>query len=353
MKTDNLEDVLKAVHLKNKIKKYSKRTKVKRKNKQKNKDDIEEYYQYYLSICKNKTNNNQNKKPVLSSIFDLDGSGNFDIVEEPKKLDISEKANIYSDLAATTDISVRKYLLNKLGIIDMEELNNSSEESSNNQGYTQSPTKSIPITTSTKQNLVKTKTVKESTTMTETSNILKTLSIHEATAKKDPRLFVVNTAHKARKKKGNIIINALSNGQPIVITIKDTWIPQDLSLYGNKNDIIGSPDFMKICRTRMVSILEDECAARILMSEDARAEDDLINTAVDRSLEVAQEIKEEITVKNGIVTSVIERDDLNDDQRYAILLRERESICKEDWQYIAKHLNTNKKVMDLYKLMNP
>lgn len=98
---------------------------------------------------------------------------------------------------------------------------------------------------------------------------LKRLTVPQAEANKDSRLFVLNKSEP----RGNMNFNISdSSGTRLGIRVPITWIPVDLSNYGQKSDILRNHDFRRLCAKNFFHIIDPQDAEKFLEQPKAKAE---------------------------------------------------------------------------------
>lgn len=98
---------------------------------------------------------------------------------------------------------------------------------------------------------------------------LKRLTVSEAEKNSDSRLFVLNKSIP----RGNINFNISDqSGTRIGIRVPVTWIPLDLSNFGQKKDILRNPDFRRLCARSFFHIIDPESAENFLKNGKAQTE---------------------------------------------------------------------------------
>jgi hypothetical protein len=121
--------------------------------------------------------------------------------------------------------------------------------------------------------------------MSETVDLVR-LTVPQAEAEKDSRLFVLN---KSTPTRGNINFNITDiSGQRIGMRVPVTWVPLDLTNFGQKSDIIRNPDFRRMVAKNMIHIVSAASAEAFLSSSKAEKE---LNRILDINVDLAPEEK--------------------------------------------------------------
>ena len=188
----------------------------------------------------------------------------------------------------------------------------------------------------------------------------KPYTIHQLSADKSPSVYVLNTSDQYnmvddKPIRGDIYIPIKTQtGESVLLVVPATWIPIDLSTFADKEDILRSTRFRHMHRTHQIELISPEEAEKALMTKDALREQDFINktsltkfTTNVMSGEMTEQERESGLVKaegdyeklkiSSFIADIFGRDDLTDDDRYAMVNSKSESMTKEDWNYILEY----------------
>lgn len=89
---------------------------------------------------------------------------------------------------------------------------------------------------------------------------------------KDMALWVLNTSDlEGRREHGTVIIEVQTkNGKATSIVIEKTWIPQDLTVFVNKADLVDSTSFLQEINKGIIRPISSAAAEKIMEREDAQ-----------------------------------------------------------------------------------
>lgn len=87
-------------------------------------------------------------------------------------------------------------------------------------------------------------------------------------------LYVLNTTH-LKSPRGAIVTIGISRGpgqDALIVRVPNTWLAEDLTLQGPREDILNATRFLEALRANLITIISAEDAARINNSEKAQEE---------------------------------------------------------------------------------
>ena len=163
---------------------------------------------------------------------------------------------------------------------------------------------------------------------------------------KEDKIYVVN------KSQGDVNITVYNNGKSDLIQVPCTWIPIAVTDYAPKKAFLDSSDFMKICNRGLLVLMKSTDAEAILNSEEAMRELNRVrNQYTDLDLGSGDIPLTPVEVLNDmdqlniqpIVKDTLIREDMNDDDKIALLINHNMSADEETKLGVAdyEHLITN------------
>lgn len=189
-------------------------------------------------------------------------------------------------------------------------------------------------------------------------------SLYQMMADNSPSVFVINTSDQLNQiDEGKPVLGDIhipiktKTGESVLLLVPATWIPIDLSLFADKADIQQAARFRHMLRTKQIELISPEEAEKVLATKDAQKEQEYLNKTSrvqfttdvmagnltnkerDNGISLAKGEVEKVNV-SPFVADIIGRDDLSDDDRYAMLNTKADSLTKEDWNYVLEYSNS-------------
>ena len=95
------------------------------------------------------------------------------------------------------------------------------------------------------------------------------ITFKQLEANGDSSVWVFNQTNP----KGRVHINVRENhGDPILITVENTWIPMDLTTRCTREAILASSDFRHLANVQAIAIIDHESATEFMKRADAQKE---------------------------------------------------------------------------------
>jgi hypothetical protein len=134
-------------------------------------------------------------------------------------------------------------------------------------------------------------------------------------------------------------------GNNIVVQVPVTFICVDLTTQATKQGILSSPTFRRMVNARMLTLISEEDAMRMMASPDAQKEAErLYNRAQDLSVDAAYMPQEAVRAKaegdgsvSGFAMNIAMAKDLDEDQVMTTLRNNESTLTQDDWSYIAQN----------------
>lgn len=172
------------------------------------------------------------------------------------------------------------------------------------------------------------------------------MTISQVEQEKSSSVWVINTSSKDHSGKGIINLTIVEgNGSPSVVRIPVTDIPVDLTLQATKSALMMSPNFRRIVASRIVALVSDDEAIKLLDNDQARAEqrrllniDEVHRIQDDQfSPQVASIVAESSGKIGGIAMNIAHTTD-GDEETVLVQLRNNISLMsKDELQYIVNN----------------
>lgn len=194
-------------------------------------------------------------------------------------------------------------------------------------------------------------------------------------------VYALNTTEMARPSKGAVSMRATNQfGEQITVFISNTYIPVDLAEDIPKGELLQSSDFLRMLRQGMITLISDEEAEEALNSPEAKQESQRlynekyggpVETPTNRRFAadgqqpiperdptlpslrsgkgVVHENENEIDPYENIspiIRETMERNDLNNAERYNLVMNNSHSLTDEDLNYIM-NATTNTELRQL------
>lgn len=127
---------------------------------------------------------------------------------------------------------------------------------------------------------------------------VKLITLADALKLKDEQqLFVKNRVAEVKGNSGAITMTIRSNGSSIGMSIPDTWIPFDLTVYVARADILAEPNFRRLVQQGIIAIVDTESATRFMQEFEPKTTKEL-----NRILNVNSEVEQEIARHSAAAT---------------------------------------------------
>ena len=99
------------------------------------------------------------------------------------------------------------------------------------------------------------------------------ITIAQAEQSNSSSVWVLNSSGSSGRAKGNLHITIVEgNGRATVVTVPNTRIPVDLTTQATKNALMQSPDFRRCVAAKVLTLIDDKTAEKLLDNPDAQAE---------------------------------------------------------------------------------
>jgi hypothetical protein len=139
---------------------------------------------------------------------------------------------------------------------------------------------------------------------------------------------------------GEIIFECVSGGKSVAVLVKSTWIPQDLSSYAKRSDIIDSADFRRLVSRGTINIISENDYKSIMSGGDAQNEhhrifkDKFEKQKV--TLSVGDKAKVVNTTANPRIISLIARSNGNElsASEAIVAIKATKGLTKDDLKYV-------------------
>jgi hypothetical protein len=133
---------------------------------------------------------------------------------------------------------------------------------------------------------------------------VKLITLAEALKLKDEQqLFVKNRVLEVKGNSGNITMTVRSNGTGIGMSIPDTWIPFDLTVYVARADILAEPNFRRLVQQGVISIVDTESAIRFMEAHSPKTDREL-NRILNVNSEVENDMAKAIAAESSLEIKV-------------------------------------------------
>lgn len=133
---------------------------------------------------------------------------------------------------------------------------------------------------------------------------VKLITLAEALKLKDEQqLFVMNRVKEVKGNSGNITMTVRSNGTGIGMSIPDTWIPFDLTVYVARADILAEPNFRRLVQQGVIAIVDTESATKFMEDHSPKTDREL-NRILNVNSEVESEMAKAIAAEGSLEIKV-------------------------------------------------
>jgi hypothetical protein len=173
----------------------------------------------------------------------------------------------------------------------------------------------------------------------------KAITISQAEQSQTSSVWAMNTSGTQGSAKGIINITITEgNGRASVVRIPVTFIPIDLTTQATKSAILMSPDFRRLVAGRMVTLLSEEDALKMLDNEKAQEEmRRLLNVEHAHEVQDSQmptEAQSVMAQADGAISGLalnIAHSEGDEEAMMANLRNNRESLTQEELKYIVNN----------------
>lgn len=187
----------------------------------------------------------------------------------------------------------------------------------------------------------------------------KTITLLKATEDKSPCLYVLNTSDiNGQYMKGDVNISVVtSRGQTLNIVVPSTWIPIDMSEYLPKDELLKDPMFLRMIRSKRITLISENDAIEILNQPDAVIEKNRITmqtNGITRNPEIEDDEDDEKqkstnkTEEDGVqivtveVVQRLKEYDIDESTAYSTLKNSESRLLEKDLEYIINHTESEK-----------
>lgn len=140
------------------------------------------------------------------------------------------------------------------------------------------------------------------------------------------------------------IINIAINdgiGNTIGIKIPITWVPVDMTTQVTKSALIANPQFRRLVSAGALKVVSEEHALQIISTPEGRKETMRVHASEkytgDLEIKHNNDVVVDATDINGIVMSIVTRDDLDEESSIRILEGHEIALNSKDFEYLAKN----------------
>lgn len=179
----------------------------------------------------------------------------------------------------------------------------------------------------------------------------KALTVSQVEQSQSTSVWAMNTS--ASKGTGKGIINLTiteGNGRSTVVRIPVTFIPVDLTTQATKSALTMSPDFRRLVASRIITLISDADAEKMLDNDKARAEQSrLLNI---ESLHEVDEQQQTAEVRSmmaeasgnigGLALNIAHTTDGDEEAVVANLRNNAEALTKDELKYIVDNSQMHK-----------
>jgi hypothetical protein len=188
-------------------------------------------------------------------------------------------------------------------------------------------------------------------------------------------LYVINNSRKYIKPAGgdlNLEIKVGDNST--IIIIPNTWAPWDIGAQVPTKELINNIKFRNFVNTGLMAVADPKEAVELLKLEEVQAELSRTNERLGRihrnmnftegqqlELETSEPVKSDVEImlsqtsmeQTGEISiaavEIVNHTELSNEERYAMLLNQQESLSPKDWDYIMKNITDSEKISNLAK----
>lgn len=166
----------------------------------------------------------------------------------------------------------------------------------------------------------------------------KNLRVAELEDKKVTEVWCLNNT----KPRGEIALGVKSpaDGSPTLVTIPATWVPVCLTEQVPKAMLLNSPEFRRLVASSGILLVAAADVETIFDDEDVRREMHNLANRSNNTEEVAQPPAIHRENTNILVLDLISREknnEINEGEEYDILLKQEESLSRDDLEYLVKN----------------
>lgn len=164
-------------------------------------------------------------------------------------------------------------------------------------------------------------------------------------------VWVLNTSGGKGQGKGIVNITIIEgNGRPTVVRIPVTFIPMDLTMQATKTALTMSPDFRRLCASRVITLISEDDATKALDNDKARTEQnrllsiDSTNEILEsnQSNEVKSMMSEAAGNVGGLAMNIAHTNDGDEEAVAANLRNNADNLSQEELQYIVNNSEMHK-----------
>lgn len=185
------------------------------------------------------------------------------------------------------------------------------------------------------------------------------LSISQCEQSNESSVWVLNTSGSNGTSKGIINVTITEgNGRATVVRIPQTAIPVDLTTQATKSALMMSPDFRRIAAARIVRLISDADAMKMLDNDEARAEQRrLLNVDLQHEVQNDQLPREVQAMQaeaqgniGGFALNIAHTAEGDEEAICANLRNNADSLSAEELQYIVNTSELHKVKMTAAEL---